>query len=92
MMSVWPVDNGLRSLSRTRPSGRRDRRFRVARAIRYQRKGFRPRTLLTSVLDSAEFPANEIVHLYHDRWEIEMGFDEVKTEMLDHTSQPLHGL
>ncbi len=31
----------------------------TARAIRYQRKGFRPRTLLTSLVDSTRYPAAE---------------------------------
>jgi hypothetical protein len=55
----------------------------VARAIRYQRKGFRPGTLLTSMLDAQRFPADQIVSLYHERWELELGYDEIKTEMLD---------
>lgn len=53
-----------------------------ARAIHYQRPGFRPQTLLTSLLDDEAYPADEIIALYHERWELEMGFDEVKTEML----------
>lgn len=52
------------------------------RAIRYQRRGFKPQTLLTSMTDSAAYPASEIVALYHERWEIELGYDEVKTVML----------
>jgi hypothetical protein len=55
----------------------------VARAIEYKRKGFPPQTLLTSLLDPSEFPAAEIVPLYHERWEIELGYDELKTEVLD---------
>jgi len=55
----------------------------VARAIRYQRRGFKPQTLLTSLVDSKLYPAAEIRALYHERWELELGFDEVKTEMLD---------
>lgn len=55
----------------------------TARAIRYQMKGFRPQTLLTSMLDHQAFPAKEIVGLYHQRWELELGYDEIKTEMLD---------
>jgi hypothetical protein len=58
------------------------RRYR-ARAIRYQRKGFGPQILLTSLLDREAYPAREIVALYHQRWEIELGYDEIKTEMLD---------
>ena len=55
----------------------------VARAIRYQRRGFRPQVLLTSLLDPLCYPPAEIVALYHERWEIELGYDEVKTEMLE---------
>jgi hypothetical protein len=58
------------------------RRYR-ARAIRYQRKGFEPQTLLTSLVDATAYPAAEIVQLYHERWELELGYDEIKTEMLD---------
>jgi hypothetical protein len=52
------------------------------RAIRYRRKGFRPSTLLTSLLDAAQYPAEELVALYHERWELELGYDEIKTHML----------
>lgn len=55
----------------------------TARAIRYQMKGFRPQTLLTSMLDHEIFPAKEIVGLDHERWELELGYDEIKTETLD---------
>jgi hypothetical protein len=61
----------------------------TARAIRYQRKGFKPRTLLTSLLDPEQHPASEIVELYHERWEIELGYGEVKTDMLSATNYPL---
>lgn len=54
-----------------------------ARAIRYQRRGFRPRVLLTSLLDPVAYPASEIVELYHERWELEVGFDEIKTHTLE---------
>ncbi|MFW6087595.1 MAG: IS4 family transposase [Myxococcota bacterium] len=53
------------------------------RAIRYQRRGSRPQTLLTSLLDAEAYPRDEIVALYHERWELELGYDEMKTEMLD---------
>lgn len=53
-----------------------------ARAIRYQRRGYPPRTLLTSLLDADAYPAEELRVLYHERWEIELGFGEVKTDML----------
>jgi Insertion element 4 transposase N-terminal/Transposase DDE domain len=53
------------------------------RAIRYHRKGFRPQTLLTSLLDAKQYPAGEVIALYHERWELELGYDELKTELLD---------
>jgi hypothetical protein len=55
----------------------------LARAIKYRRKGFRPSTVLTSLLDARAYPASEIVALYHERWEIELGYDEFKTHLLE---------
>ena len=53
------------------------------RAIRYRRKGFSPQLLLTSLRDPKEYPATEVVELYHERWELELGYDEIKTELLE---------
>jgi hypothetical protein len=53
------------------------------RAVGYHRKGFRPQTLLTSLVDAKAYPGEEIVALYHERWELELGYDELKTELLD---------
>lgn len=53
------------------------------RAISYQRKGFRVQTVLTSLLDAQAFPAAEVATLYHERWELELAYDEIKTEMLE---------
>lgn len=55
----------------------------TARAIRYQRRGFQPQILLTSLTDANQYPAAELCALYHERWELELGYDEVKTEMLE---------
>ena len=55
----------------------------TARAIRYQRRGFRSQVLLTSLLDHTAYPPAEIAELYHERWELELGFDEVKTHTLE---------
>ena len=54
-----------------------------ARAVRYQRKGYRPQLLLTSLVDPERYPADELRALYHERWEIELGFGEIKTDMLE---------
>jgi hypothetical protein len=55
----------------------------VVRAVRYQRRGFRQQWLLTSLVDPIAYPAPEIIELYHERWEIELAFDEKKTHMLE---------
>jgi DDE family transposase len=54
-----------------------------ARAIRYQRKGYSPQLLLTSLVDEKRYPAAEVRALYHERWELELGFGEIKTDMLE---------
>jgi len=37
--------------------------------------------LVTSILDPAEAPADELAALYQERWEIETAFDELKTHL-----------
>jgi len=55
----------------------------VARRVRYQRPGFAEQFLLTSLRDPKRFPVGEIAGLYHERWELELGYDELKTELLE---------
>ena len=55
----------------------------VARAVRFQRKGYRPTMLLTSLVAPKAYPASELRLLYHERWELELGFGEIKTDMLE---------
>jgi hypothetical protein len=37
--------------------------------------------LLTTLLDPEQTPAQELAALYHERWEIETAFDEIKTHL-----------
>ena len=37
--------------------------------------------LVTSMLDPQHGPAQELAALYHERWEIESAFDELKTHL-----------
>lgn len=37
--------------------------------------------LITTLLDPTEAPARELAALYHERWEIETAFDELKTHL-----------
>jgi hypothetical protein len=52
------------------------------RAIHYQRRGYPRATLLTSLIDADAYPAAELVALYHERWELEIAYDEIKTHLL----------
>jgi IS4 transposase len=45
--------------------------------------GFRVRsvTLVTTLLDPKEYPAEELAHLYAERWRVELWFRDIKTSM-----------
>jgi hypothetical protein len=64
-----------------------DRNGRLVRIIEYthddpRRAGYGVRSrLLTDVLDPAALPAREAVVLYHERWEQELAFAEIKTHL-----------
>jgi hypothetical protein len=66
---------------------RRDQNGWVVRIIEYThddpgRPGCGIRTrLLTDILDPAALPAREAAALYHERWEQELAFDEIKTHL-----------
>lgn len=53
----------------------------TARLITKMVKG-KPVSILTSLLDRKRFPAEDIVDLYAHRWEIELGYREMKQYML----------
>jgi hypothetical protein len=56
----------------------------IARAISYRHPRSKGRQwLLTSLADPNQYPALEIIQLYHERWEIELGYDEIKTHLLE---------
>lgn len=40
--------------------------------------------LLTTLLDHEAAPARELACAYHERWEVELAIDEIKTHMLTH--------
>jgi hypothetical protein len=75
-------------LSRIYPSTadrRRDQNAIVVRVIDYHLDnlpGAEPvYRLITTVLDHTQAPAEELAALYHQRWEIETAFDELKTHL-----------
>lgn len=55
----------------------------VVRVIEYQISGGERVRLFVSLLDPVAHPAQELIALYHERWELEIGFDELKTHMLE---------
>ena len=66
-------------------SGRR--KFRkdelILRLIEFRVRGKKkPVRLITNLLDHKQYPAIELVTLYHERWECELVYDEVKTHLV----------
>ncbi len=53
-----------------------------ARAITYRTKK-NEYVLLTSLLDAEKYPASEVIALYRDRWECELAYGEIKTDLLE---------
>lgn len=57
----------------------------IVRVIDYQLEGLAEAEplyrLVTTILDHTQAPAPELAALYHERWEIETAFDELKTHL-----------
>lgn len=77
-------------LSRIYPSWkdrRRDTNAVVVRVIEYRLQDVSDSEqlyrLVTTILAPAQAPAQELAALYHERWEIEGAFDELKTHLRD---------
>lgn len=64
----------------TDPNDHRGRCTMILRLIEY-RVGHELVRLLTNLTD-ASFTAHEIAELYHERWEVELVFDELKTHLV----------
>jgi hypothetical protein len=84
---LWRLSDGS-YLAKIYPNGHdrdKDRNGIVVRVIEYtledpQRTGHgETHRLLTNLLDEIEYPALELILLYHERWEQELVFDEQKT-------------
>jgi hypothetical protein len=89
--AVLPCDERLADgsyLSRIYPS-EKDKRHQTnatrVRVIEYRLEGVADAEpiyrLVTSMLDPQHGPAQELAALYHERWEIESAFDELKTHL-----------
>ncbi len=82
----WLPDGSY--LSKLYPSPydrKKDRNGIVVRVIEYKFKWSREKEpyirLITTLLDSGKYPAEELAAVYHERWEIETALGEVKTTM-----------
>ena len=64
---------------------RKDTKAVVVRVVEYTLKGVEGAEpiyrLVTSILDPDQAPAEELAVLYHERWEAENSFDELKTHL-----------
>jgi hypothetical protein len=84
-LQSWADGSYLAKIYPCESERNRDRQGQLVRVIRYtlndpQRVGHRQEhVLLTTLLDAEHYPAKELVLLYHERWEIELVYDEQKT-------------
>jgi len=60
----------------------KDRNGITVRVIEYRLKGGKEKyVLIPSILDPLQAPANELAAVYHERWENEMSYDEIKNHL-----------
>lgn len=82
----------LRDLPQEQWKGRsrREKAWQTLRLVQYQVGAGKWHQLLTNLCDPVQAPTQEIAHLYHERWECELVFDEIKTHMMavPHGAQP----
>ena len=93
-VSKWPIFQPIRHLSdgsflariyRTPQDRKYDHEGIIVRVIRYtfddpNRPGHRiTHRVVSTLTDEVLHPAKELVELYHERWEEELGIDEIKT-------------
>jgi hypothetical protein len=80
-----PDGSYLSRIYASTPDRRKQRNGIVVRAIDYRLKDVpgaeQIYRLITTILDPALAPATELAALYHERWEIETAFDELKTHL-----------
>lgn len=90
-MKVSPVvelaDGTLLAKLRPRREARRQnpslRREIEGRLIAHQHPDGQPSRLFTTLIDCDQYPADELIELYHERWECEIAYDELKTHMIE---------
>ena len=82
---VLPDGSYLSAVYASDADRRHDRQGTPLRVIDYHLEGVADAApiyrLVTTILDPARAPAAELAALYHERWEIETAFDELKTHL-----------
>ena len=80
-----PDGSYLSRIYPSQPDQKRGTNGLVVRVIEYRLEGIEGSEpvyrLITTILDYEKAPADELAALYHDRWEIETTFDELKTHL-----------
>lgn len=80
-LQAWGPDDGLYEIRASRQYWKDTPgvpETMVVRIVTAHRKGFRPRRLVTNLLDTEAFPCEEIAAVYHQRWHIETFYRELK--------------
>lgn len=85
VMENLPDGSYLSKIYPTEKDRRHDSGAVIVRVIEYRLQGVPEADpkyrLITTILDPEQAPAHELAALYHDRWEIETAFDELKTHL-----------
>jgi hypothetical protein len=85
VLKRFPDGSYLSKIYPTEKDRRHETNGIIVRAVDYRLKGVpkaEPRyRVITTILDPEEAPAPELAALYHERWEIETAFDELKTHL-----------
>lgn len=96
-MQVLSDGSYLSKIYETTQDRLKDRQGRLVRVVKYtiddpQRPGHSEvHRLVTTLLDEKEYPALELIVLYHERWEHELTYDEQKTHQDPRrASKPTH--
>lgn len=86
-MERFPDGSYLSQIYPSPEDRKRDRRGLVVRVIEFKLEGLAQGgdgelyRLVTNLVDPQETPARELAALYHERWEIETAFDELKIHL-----------
>lgn len=82
-VEVLPDGSLLAELPRPRTCDPGLPSFIRGRIVAYKHEDGQESRIFTTLVDHEAFPALDLVKLYHERWEVELAYDEFKTHMLE---------